>query len=429
MIVRTAAIAAAIVASAVLPASCGKPPAASAAQATDQPVAVRTVVAESRSVRRTRTYPGNTASVRPVTIAARVTGFLEKQHVEDGATVKAGEVLYTIDRRPFEVAREQARAALAQAKASTSQAAAAQAQAEAQVPGARAARDVAQRDVERNQPLVATGALSKQAFDQLGAKLQQAQSAFDAAQAAVDAATAQQAAAQASVQGAQAQLDSAELNLSYCTVVSPVDGMIGESGAFEGQMVGPGYTVALNQAVQLDPMWVEFSPSASEWPAIRERLEKDDVTAEVAYGGVDAIVAKGKVTFADSTVDPSTSTILLRVTFPNPAGAFRPGTFSNVKLDLGEVPGVVMVPMEALVARETDFFVWRVKQDGTVENVRIEASVRDGGEVGVAKGLSAGDRIVRAGMQKLSDGTKVREADAAAAPAADGAKSPSGSAN
>ncbi|MCE2881100.1 MAG: efflux RND transporter periplasmic adaptor subunit [Planctomycetaceae bacterium] len=411
MIVRTS-LTLACLASAVVPASCGKPAEAVATPAAAQTVSVRTAVAEARAVRRTRTYPGNTASVSSVAISARVAGFLDKQVAPDGASVKAGDVLCTIDKRPFEVALEQARASLAQAQASVDQAAAALLQAQAQVPGARAARDLAQRDVDRNRPLVPSGALSKQAFDQYESKLEQAQSTLAVAEAAVGAATAQRAAAAASVKAAQAQVDAAQLNLSYCTITSPVDGMIGVCAVSEGQMVGPGYTVVLNHAMSLDPMYVEFSPSATEWPAIRAQLEKGPVAAEIQYGGVSTIVAKGTVTFSDNTVDPSTSTILLRATFPNPDGAFRPGTYSNVQVDLGEIPNVVMIPMQSLVARETDFFVWRVKQDDTVENVRIETTVRDGEMVGVSAGLSAGDRVVSAGMQKLTAGAKVEEAAA-----------------
>jgi RND family efflux transporter MFP subunit len=381
--------AAGIVACVVLVSACGKPPAMPPAPAE---VTVRTTVAASESVKRIRSYPGVTASVRPVAISARVAGFLEKQHVEDGAAVKAGDLLYTIDERPFQASLAQARAALAQANA--------------QVPSAQAAQELAAREVERNKPLVASGAISRQAFDQIETKRVQSDAQLDAARAQVDA--------------AKAQVEVAELNLSYCRIVAPMDGLLGDTAASEGQMVGPGYTVQLTQLVQLDPMWVEFSPSATEWPAIRELLAKGEVKARVLYGGVEGIEAEGALSFSSNVVSTSTSTILMRATFPNPDGAFRPGTFCNVKVDLGEIPGVVMVPTSALVARETDFFVWRVKQDGTVENIRVEASIREIDRVGISHGISAGDRIVVAGTQKLKDGAKVVEqvAGQVAAPAA-----------
>ena len=104
---------------------------------------------------------------------------------------------------------------------------------------------------------------------------------------------------------------------------------------------------------------------------------------------------------------------MLRVEFPNASGAFRPGTFVSVTVDLGEIPGVVMIPATALSARETDLFVWRVKADSTVENVRVKASAREGELIGIAEGLAAGDRVVSAGGQKLSAGSKVTEAPAA----------------
>jgi membrane fusion protein (multidrug efflux system) len=407
--------------------------AASCAKAPERPklpdeIAVRTVVAESKSLRRTKTYPGITASVRPVDLSARVQGFLAKQHVKDGSRVAAGTLVYSIDERPFQAAVDSARADLERAEAQVVSAEAAVAQAraqvaqvDAQVAGAQAARDLAARDVERNRALVATGAISKQAFDQYESKLAESESQLATVKASVETAQAQLASAEsevgvarAQVAAATAQLETAELNLSYCKVVAPMDGLLGKSMAYEGQMVGPSYTVALNTLVQTDPMWVQFSPSATEWPLIESRLKQGAVAAEIVYGGDAAIVAKGTVVFSSNTVDATTSTIMLRAEFPNPAGAFRPGTFVNVTVDLGEIPGVVMVPATALSARETDLFVWRVKADSTVENVRVKSSGRDGDLVGISEGLSAGDRVVAAGGQKLSAGAKVTEAPATA---------------
>jgi RND family efflux transporter MFP subunit len=405
-------------------AACGKPP---ASPQLPSEVAVRTTTAESKSIRRTKTYPGITASVRPVDLGARVQGFLATQHVKDGARVAAGTLVYSIEDAPFRAALDAARADLARAnaqvvsaQASVKQAEAQVTQVDAQVAGAQAARDLAARDVERNRPLVATGAISKQAFDQYESKLVENESQLEAAKASVATAEAQLASARsqigvadAQVTAANAQLETAELNLSYCKVVAPMDGLLGKSLASEGQMVGPGYTVALNTLVQTDPMWVQFSPSATEWPMIEARLKQGPVEAEVVYGGDASIAAKGTVVFASNEVDLSTSTIMLRVEFPNGTGVFRPGTFANVSIDLGEIPGVVMIPATALSARETDLFVWRVKGDSSVENVRVTASGRDGDLVGITEGLAAGDRVVVAGGQKLSAGSKVTEAPAA----------------
>lgn len=366
---------------AVVCASCAKAP---TVPPPPSEITVRTAVATAESIKRIRTYPGVAASVHSVAISARVAGFFEKQHAADGAVVKAGELLFTIDERPFRAQLDAARAQMAQA--------------EAQVPAAQAALELAKRDVQRSAPLAETGAVAKQSFDQMQTKVAQSEAQLTAAQAAVGT--------------AKAQVETAELNLSYCRITAPTDGVIGKTMASEGQMVGPGYTVQLNQLVQMNPMWVEFSPSATEWPLIRERMQQGDVKATVVYGGVDSLTASGVVTFASNVVNASTSTILLRVTFANTDGAFRPGTFCNVKLDLGEIPGVVMIPTRALVARETDFFVWRVKQDQTVENVRVKASIREEERVGIVEGLAAGDRVVVAGTQKLRDGTKVKEEQA-----------------
>ncbi len=366
---------------ALLGAACAKPP---GFPPPPSEITVRTAAATSESVKRIRTYPGVAASVHSVAISARVTGFLEKQHVADGATVKAGDLLLAIDERPFRAQLDAARAQLAQA--------------EAQIPAAEAALQLARRDVERSAPLAETGAVAKQSFDQMQTKVAQSEAQLTAAHAAVGT--------------AKAQVETAELNLGYCRITAPMDGVLGKTMASEGQMVGPGYTVQLNQLVQMDPMWVEFSPSATEWPLIRERMQRGEVQATVIYGGVESLSATGAVTFASNVVNASTSTITLRVTFANGGGAFRPGTFCTVKLDLGEIPNVVMIPTRALVARETDFFVWRVKQDQTVENVRVKASIREEERVGIVEGLAPGDRVVVAGTQKLRDGSKVKEEQA-----------------
>jgi RND family efflux transporter MFP subunit len=413
-----------IAAVALVAGACAKPP--------EKPqlpseIAVRTATAESKSLRRTKTYPGITASVRPVDLSARVQGFLATQHVKDGTQVKAGTLIYSIDDAPFRAAVDSARADLERAKAQVASAEASARQAEAQVAqvnaqvaGAQASRDLAARDVERNRPLVASGAISKQSFDQYESKLAESESQLATVQASVATAEAQLASARsqigvakAQVAAAAAQLETAELNLSYCKVSAPMDGLLGKSLAYEGQMVGPSYTVTLNTLVQTDPMWVQFSPSATEWPLIESQLKEGPVEAQVVYGGDAAITAKGTVVFSSNTVDASTSTIMLRVEFPNASGAFRPGTFVSVTVDLGEIPGVVMIPATALSARETDLFVWRVKADSTVENVRVKASAREGELIGIAEGLAAGDRVVSAGGQKLSAGSKVTEAPAA----------------
>ena len=158
---------------AVVVASCAKAPSAPPPPAE---VTVRTAVAVAESVRRIRMYPGIAQSVHSVAISARVAGFLEKQNAKDGATVKAGELLFTIDERPFVAQLAAARATLAQT--------------EAQVPSAQAALDQSQRDVERNAPLASSGGVSKQSFDQMKTKVSQSDAQLTAAKAAVVAARA-----------------------------------------------------------------------------------------------------------------------------------------------------------------------------------------------------------------------------------------------
>ncbi|MSR29153.1 MAG: efflux RND transporter periplasmic adaptor subunit [Phycisphaerales bacterium] len=338
-------------------------------------VPVRTATVVSETIALHQTLPGFTVSPRSIEIDARVEGFLLKQAIPDGAITKPDEVVYRIDPRPFE-------AALAAA--------------EGQLVTATAQRDYAKKEMERNAPLVKISAISQQNFDQLVANYQEAEG---------------------QVLTAQANVTSATINLSYCTMTAPFVGLLGPSRYFEGAVVGTAATQNLNSLVQLDPMWAQFSPAASSWPAFRARMAGGPLAAKVVFGGNETITAPAKVIFVDNQASTSTATLMMRVEFANPTAIFRPGVYVNVEVALGDQPDTLVIPQEALFARETDLFVWRVKPDDTVETVRVEVLRKLGPTVALKSGPAPGDRIVVDGIQRLKPGSKVAEAPPRTPPA------------
>lgn len=342
--------------------SCGKPPA---------PLVRPTIMSVTTAVVRTETiplkqsYPGIVASPRSIEIDARVEGFLLKQEVADGSATKPGQVIYRIDPKPFEASLAASEGSLVQAIAQ---------------------RDYAKKEMDRNAPLVVSSAISQQDFDKLVENF---------------------AAAEGQVLTAQANVLTAKINLSYCTMSSPFVGLLGASQFFEGAVVGNPNTTNLNSLVQIDPLWAQFSPSATEWPKYAALMAKGPLQATVTFDGADSISAVGKIVFADNQVSTSTSTLMMRVEFNNPNLIFRPGVYADVEVDLGAQPNVLVVPEQAVFAREADLYVWRVKADNTVESVQIKILKKVGSMVALISGPQVGDRIVVEGIQRLKTGTKI----------------------
>ncbi|MDA1008115.1 MAG: efflux RND transporter periplasmic adaptor subunit [Planctomycetota bacterium] len=332
-------------------------------------IPVRIAVAQRSTIPVVHRYPSVLASPRPVQLTARVAGYLLRQEIPDGAAVHMGDVVYRIDSAQYVAQLQSAEASLIEALAS---------------------KMFADDEVVRSQPLVVAGAISQQNFDKL---------VTSAVQAA------------GQVQSAQAQVEIQQLNVNYCEIASPLDGVLGKSNVYEGSMVGPGYATDLNLVVQTSPMWAQFSPSSTEWPVFMSVLQKGELSATVQYG-MDGPIAHGKVVFHNNVVGQSTGTLLMRVEFPDATGVFIPGALAEVRVTLTELENAITVPLQAVWARETQLFVWRIKSDDSVESVAVTSTMRDGTVVVIAAGINAGDRIVSAGFQKLREGTKVTEAPA-----------------
>lgn len=352
--------------------ACTKNPEAAQQRPAALPVTTTTIQRQNIPLR--STYPGIVYSPRNIQLNARVEGFLLPQVIADGAVVKSNDVIYRIDPRQYEATVLAAQGKLAQAIAE---------------------RDYAAIDQQRNEPLVAVNAISQLSYDQIVAKL---------------------AAAEGAVLTAKADLAQAELNLSFCTVAAPFPGMIGASEQFEGDVVGQASSTKLNSLVQLDPLWVQFSPSSTEWPKYRDLMAKGPLTVDITYDGNETLKTKGTIIFADNQVVTTTSTLMLRAQFANMDMVFRPGTYAEVDVILGTLDNALVVPERAVFAREADIYIWRVKSDNTVESVLVELQRGFNGLLAITGSIAEGDRVVVDGIQRLKPGALVQDTGAAPAP-------------
>ncbi len=392
--------------------SCEKPKPAGLPQL--DPV-VSTVLVGTRDIPLTHDFPATITSPQSVDINARVTGWLLEQDTPDGSVVKKDQLLYRIDPSQFQVQLDAANAQLAQAKA---QLEAADGQRDAAV----AQEVLAQATYDRNQPLVAAGAVSKEQWDQITANLAESKASVEQANSNI-------ALAQAGALSATASIESAKLNLEWCTIKSPLDGTMGASKYFEGSLVGDASKQLLNTVVQMDPMWASFSPSANYLPIILAKQGTTQLPATVtltgaAYApgpdkpvtlGANPPTVEGKLVMVNNQISGTSDTILMRIEFPNAAQIFRPGAYATVTLNLGTRKDAVVVPRTAVFARQTEMFVWKVNADTTVESVAVEPVSVYGDEIVLASGLAPGTKIVAEGVGKLRAGMKVK--DAASEPA------------
>lgn len=337
------------------------------------PAEVSALTIEPRDTPVSFEYVGQTQSSRQVQIVARVNGFLERRLYTEGSVVKAGQVMFQQDPRPFQAQVDAAKAALAEQQARLK---------------------VANDNLARVKPLAARKALSQRELDD-------ATGAAETAAAAVDV--------------AKANLEQAQLNLSYTRIATPVTGVSSYARVQDGQYVNIADS-QLTYVAQLDPMWVNFSLSEndmlklrSEQQAGRLRLPaKEDFEVEVILADGTTFPRKGRITFANADYNQQTGTFMLRATLPNPEGVLRPGQFVRVRV-LGAVrPGAVLVPQQAVLQGASGHFVIVVDKDSRAQIRPVEVGPWQGDEWFILKGLAKGDVVVTDGVVRLSPGAPVR---------------------
>lgn len=309
---------------------------------------------------------GTVQASNMVTIKSRVDGQIIASDFTEGQQVKAGTILYQIDPRPFEAALEQALAAKRKD--------------EAQLVSVEA-------DLQRWAELTALGIKSRQTYDQTKAQAEQMR---------------------AGIKGAEAQIAMARVNLSYATIRSPIDGRLGARLVDVGNMVRASDSTGLVTVAQIHPIMVSFTLAQEHQHKVREKQARAPLEV-IAYGGDGkTLLATGKLTLIDNTIDQATGTLRLKATFANDDERLWPGEFVNVRLILNMRRGVPTVPAQTVQDGPTGHYAYVIKDDNTVERRQVEiAAVQDGVAV-VAKGLSPGERVVVEGQYRLTQGARVR---------------------
>jgi membrane fusion protein (multidrug efflux system) len=355
--------------------SCG-----SKKKATPPPPKIPVVSVLQRDVPIYKEFVGQVYGEVDIPIRARVSGFLEGIHFEEGRRVTKGELLYTIDQEPYQAQVAQEMSKLAEAKTGFVK---------------------AQSDLDRIEPLAKINAVSKSDLDAARAQ-------YDAAKAYVDA--------------ADASVKLAEIQLGYCSIKSPINGIIGKTKAKVGEFVGQNPNpVILNTVSKLKNVRVEFFLSESDYltlaqayghstdDARKKKLKdsrKEEEKLELILANGTVFDHKGKIDFIDRQVDPTTGSILIQASFPNPDRILRPGLFAKVRAVLYVDKHAILVPQRCIVETQGKHSVFTI-QDSVVRYTAVKVGPTVGDMWIIKSGLKKGDKVVLEGLQQVKEGMKI----------------------
>ncbi|HJZ77128.1 MAG TPA: efflux RND transporter periplasmic adaptor subunit [Vicinamibacterales bacterium] len=335
---------------------------------------------------------GNVEAYASISIRSQVTGQLQEVAFREGDYVKKGDLLFSLDRRPFE-------AALAQADANLTRDKALLAQAEAQLARDASSAEYQQLTAERQAQLVQRGIISRDQSEQARAQADATQAVVKADRASIESARAQLVAQQAAV-------DAARVSLGYTEIRSPIDGRTGVLEVKVGGLVTANNTELITVA-RVTPVYVTFSVPATHLPTIKRHLTSDPLQVIAVPQDADAEPATGKLTFVDNAVDVTTDTIKLKATFENADRRLWPGQFARVTLRLATLSNALIVPSQAVQTGQDGQYVFVVKPDSTVEQRTVVPGQRVADDVVVQKGLEAGETVVTEGQLRLEPGSRV----------------------
>jgi RND family efflux transporter MFP subunit len=357
-------------------AACGSKEPAAAPKGPPPAVMVAPVL--KQTVPLSEEYVARTEARKTVEIRARVEGFLEKILFKEGSQVKAGQLLFVIDQRPYKAALQDARGSLAQAQA---------------------AMEKSQKDVDRLRPLVAEDAAPQQDLDKAEADAQYSRAAIEKAKAAVT---------------------KAKLDLQFTEIHSPITGSIGREEVSVGNLVTKDQTL-LTTVSSWDPMRVVFSISESDYLLLARRYLKgnaanskksDDSPFELIMADNSVYPYKGQLSFVDRALDLTTGTLKIYASFPNPNMLLRPGLFARIRVVLEEKPDALLVPQRSVQEMQGIKTVLVVAPDDKVELRTVTLGDRYQDYFIVTAGVKAGERVVVEGLQKAIPGQKVTPKEA-----------------
>ena len=330
--------------------------------------AVTVVKVETKDLRPSVSFSARVEALHKVDLLARIEGYLDKQNFTEGATVKTGDLLYVIEKAPYEAKVAAAEASVAMAKARL---------------------DRTEIELKRQTTLV-----NKEASAQT--KLDDARTARDESKGQYDKYI--------------AELDQAKLQLSYTEIRAPIDGRIGKSLLSVGSFVSP-QSGTLATIVQQDPIGVTFPVSQRDLIAVREKIGENaklnDHTVYVEIGKGKRYQYPGKVDFLDVGVNTGTDSVNVRATFPNPQGLLVDGQLVTAVVEAQSAEPTLVTPVNAIQIDQSGSFVLVVNSEKKIEVRRVELLRQDAGFVAIAKGLSAGDLVVTEGVQKVKPGQVV----------------------
>jgi membrane fusion protein (multidrug efflux system) len=363
-------------------------------------------------------YVGQTRADDTVELRARVEGVLQKVYFREGAPVKKGQLLFLIDKRPFDASLQSAKALLAKSQSDLAQAQQRTdvLQAQAELADAQAVLSRAEQDLRRMRPLAADKAVTELELDAAIAAEKSAQATVDARKANLknlEAAvkyTIERAAAE--VSSARARVTQAELDLSYCTISSPIDGIIGFLQVDEGNLVGRGDATLLATVSRSNPLLVDFNLSEIEFLRLTdpETVGKraDTFRFELILSDDSIHSSPGTFKVLDRTVDPTTGTMKVEASFPNPGSYLRPGQFARVRVPVAEKENAILVPQRAIQELQGAKTVMVVDAQNKVQLRTIRVGDKAENYLIVLEGLNPGERVIIEGMQKARPGNEVK---------------------
>jgi membrane fusion protein, multidrug efflux system len=329
-----------------------------------------------------------------VAVQPQVSGRIIRIHFTDGADVKKGDMLFTIDPRPFEVSLQQAESNLAKNIAMKKQA------------EANLARDTAQAkygdaQAERYSQLNKQGVVSSEQYEQMRTNADALNATVNADRAAIHN-------AEEAIKADEAAIESAKLQLSYCYIRSPIDGRAGQRLFDIGNVVNPGSTTPLLVIQRLDPIYADFTISQNDLSSVQQNMARGRLRTEVRLPDTPDKPMVGQLTFLDNAVQNETGTVNLRATLSNTNRRLWPGRFVNIRLVLDTIHDAVLVPAAAPQMSATGRYVYVVKDDSTAEMRPVTVGQRQGDLVVIEKGVAPGDKVVVNGHMGVTPGQKVR---------------------